>query len=193
MFTFSRSFRRCAPPISPLTNVFTTFLVDDREFELFTPFSMTFTFFPPPFGHFESAARGESPHRPGPPLGTSLCQSTEIPICDRLWQKQAVGLKISFVHFSTELINNNLWLKRWKNYYSIFIGSRDMNFVMLFYSEVRFREKRLQSLLISLKILGSACIFNLKFLGTTKAERPNEAIFSIFPNPRPLQQISGVT
>src|SRR6218665_2604753 len=28
-------------------------------------------------------------------------------ICDRLWQKQAVGLKNSFVHFSLELINNN--------------------------------------------------------------------------------------
>src|SRR6218665_3949798 len=135
MFTFSRSFRRCAPPISPLTNVFTTFLVDDREFELFTPFSMTFTFSPPPFGHFESAARGESPHCPRP---HSIHH----------WQKQAVGLKISFVHFSTELINNNLWLKHWKNYYSIFRGSRDMNFIMLFYSEVRFREKRLQSLLI---------------------------------------------
>jgi len=31
--------------------------------------------------------------------------------CDRLWQKQAFGLKISFVHFSLELINNNFWLK----------------------------------------------------------------------------------
>jgi len=34
-----------------------------------------------------------------------------------------------------------------KNYY-IFMGSRDMNFIMLFYSEVQFREKRLQNLLI---------------------------------------------
>ena len=33
-------------------------------------------------------------------------------------------------------------------YYSIFMDSRDMNFIMLFYSEVQFREKRLQSLLI---------------------------------------------
>jgi len=32
-----------------------------------------------------------------------------------------------------------------KNYYSIFIGSGDMNFIMLFYSEVQFQEKRLQS------------------------------------------------
>ena len=69
-------------------------------------------------------------------------------ICDRLWQKQAFGLKISFVNFSLELINNNFWLKCWKNYYSIFMGSRDMNFIMLFYSEVQFREKRMQSLLI---------------------------------------------
>ena len=73
---------------------------------------------------------------------------TRRPICDRLWQKQAFGLKISFVHFSLELINNNFWLKCCKNYYSIFIGSRDMNFIMLFSSEVQFREKRLQSVLI---------------------------------------------
>src|SRR6218665_27775 len=69
-------------------------------------------------------------------------------ICGRLWQKQDLGLKSSFVHFSLELINNNFWLKCCKNYYSIFMGSRDMNFIMLFYSEVQFREKRLQSLLI---------------------------------------------
>jgi len=49
---------------------------------------------------------------------------------------------------------------------------------MLFYSEVQFREKRLQSLLIYTEILGSACVFNLKFFGTTKAKRPDEAIFS---------------
>jgi len=28
-------------------------------------------------------------------------------ICDRLWQKQAFGEKISFADFSLELINNN--------------------------------------------------------------------------------------
>jgi len=65
-------------------------------------------------------------------------------VCDLLWQKQAVGVKISFVHFSLELVNNNFWLKCWKNY-SIFMASRDMNFIMLFFSEVQFREKRLQS------------------------------------------------
>src|SRR6218665_1825476 len=64
-------------------------------------------------------------------------------ICDRLWQKQVFGLKISFLHFSLELINNNFWLKCWKNYYSIFMGSRDMNFIMLFYSEVQFSRKTL--------------------------------------------------
>jgi len=57
-------------------------------------------------------------------------------ICDWLWQKQAVGLKISFVYFSLRLINNNFWLKCWKNYHSIFMGSSDMNSIMLFYSEV---------------------------------------------------------
>ena len=67
--------------------------------------------------------------------------------CDRLWQKQEFGVKISFVHFSLELVNNNFWLKCWKNY-SIFMASRDMNFIMLFFSEVQFREKRLQCLLI---------------------------------------------
>src|SRR6218665_2007619 len=57
--------------------------------------------------------------------------------CDRLWQKQAVDLKIRFVHFSLELINNNFWLKCCKNYYSIFIGSRDLNSIVLCYSEVQ--------------------------------------------------------
>jgi len=58
------------------------------------------------------------------------------------------------------------------------MGSRDMNFIMLFYSEVQFRKKPLQSLLIQTEILGSAGLFNLKFLGTTKAKRQNETIFS---------------
>jgi len=44
--------------------------------------------------------------------------AVETDICDRLWQKQADGLKISFVHFSLGLINNNFWLKCWKSYYS---------------------------------------------------------------------------
>jgi len=35
-----------------------------------------------------------------------------------------------------------------KNYYSIFMGSKDINFTMLSYSEVQFREKYMQSLLI---------------------------------------------
>jgi len=35
------------------------------------------------------------------------------------------------------------------------MGSRDMNFIMLFYSEVQFREKRMQSLLIQIEILSS--------------------------------------
>src|SRR6218665_3393709 len=60
---------------------------------------------------------------------------------NRLWQKQAFGLKISFVHFSLKLINNKFWLKCRNNCYSIFMGSRDMNFIMLFYSEVQFRGK----------------------------------------------------
>ena len=58
------------------------------------------------------------------------------------------------------------------------MGSRAMNFIMLFYSKVQFREKHLQSLLISIEILGSACVFNIKFLGTTKAKRQNEAVFN---------------
>ena len=98
-------------------------------------------------------------------------------ICDRLRQKQAFGKKISFADFSLELINNNFWLKCWKNYYSIFIGSKDMNFVMLSYSKLQFREKRMQSWLIQIKILSSACVVYLEFVGTIKAKRPNEVIF----------------
>ena len=83
-------------------------------------------------------------------------------ICDWLWQEQTVGLKIGFVHFSIKLRNNNFWLKHKKNYYSIFLGSRDMNFIRLIYSKVQFREKRFQSLLIQIEILSNACAFNLE-------------------------------
>ena len=82
--------------------------------------------------------------------------------CDWLRQKQAFGEKISFADFSLELINNNFWLKCLKNYYSIFIGSRDMNFLMLSYSKLHFREKRMQSLLIQIEILSSACVVYLE-------------------------------
>jgi len=45
------------------------------------------------------------------------------------------------------------------------MGSRDIIFIVLFYSEEQFREKRMQSLLIQIEILSSACVFNLKVLG----------------------------
>jgi len=45
-------------------------------------------------------------------------------------------------------------------------------FIMLFYSEVQFRETGMQEI----EILSSACVFNLTFLGITKAKRANEAI-----------------
>jgi len=51
-----------------------------------------------------------------------------------------------------------------------------MNFIILSYSEVQFREKRIQSLLIQIEIPSS--VFNLEFVGITKAICPNEAIFS---------------
>ena len=44
--------------------------------------------------------------------------------------------------------------------------------------EFQFREKRMQSLLIQIEILSSACVVYLEFMGTTKAKRPNEVIFS---------------
>jgi len=37
-----------------------------------------------------------------------------------------------------------------KKYYSIFMGSRDMNFIMSSFLEAQFREKRLQSLLMQI-------------------------------------------
>ena len=52
-----------------------------------------------------------------------------------------------------------------------------MNFLMLSYSKLQFREKRMQSLLIQIEILSSACVVYLEFMGTTKAKRPNEVIF----------------
>ena len=75
--------------------------------------------------------------------------------------------KIGFVDFSLELINNNFWLKCCKNYYSIFIGSRDMNFLMLSYSKLQFREKSMQSLLIQIELLSSACVVYFEFMGIT--------------------------
>ena len=106
-------------------------------------------------------------------LTLNLCHDT---IIYWLWQKQAFGKKIGFVDFSLELINNNFQLKCCKNYYSIFISSRNMNFLMLSYSKLQFREKRMQSLLIQIGLLSSACVVYLEFMGTTKAKRPNEVI-----------------
>ena len=110
--------------------------------------------------------------------GTSLlCRQTIL----NMWPAPAKAdfwEKISFADFSLELINNNFWLKCWKNYYSIFFGSRDMDFLMLSYSKLQFREKHMQSLLIQIEILSSACVVYLEFVGTTKAaKRPNEVIF----------------
>src|SRR6218665_2883807 len=96
-------------------------------------------------------------------------------ICYWLLQREAVGQKIGFVHFSLQLINNNFCIKCWKNYYFIFVVSIDINFIMSSYSEVQLREKRVQSLLIQLEILSSACAFNLEFVGITKAKCRSEA------------------
>ena len=52
-----------------------------------------------------------------------------------------------------------------------------MNFLMLSYSKLQFREKRMQSLLIQIEILSSACVVYLEFMGTNTAKRPNEVIF----------------
>ena len=109
--------------------------------------------------------------------GLNNLEPRQVNISDRLWQKQAFGEKISFADFSLELINNKFWLKCWKNYYSIFIGSRDMNFLMLSYSKLQFREKRVQSWLIQIEILSSACVVYLEVVGTATAKRPNEVIF----------------
>ena len=48
---------------------------------------------------------------------------------------------------------------------------------MLSHSKLQFREKRMQSLLIQIEILSSACVVYLEFVGTSKAKRPNEVIF----------------
>jgi len=58
------------------------------------------------------------------------------------------------------------------------MGSRVMNFIMLSYSEVQFREKRMQSLLMQIDIFSGACVFTLECMGITKANCRNEAIFS---------------
>ena len=51
-----------------------------------------------------------------------------------------------------------------------------MNFLMLSYSKLQFREKRMQSWLIQIEILSSARVVYLEFVGTTKAKRTNEVI-----------------
>ena len=51
-----------------------------------------------------------------------------------------------------------------------------MKFLMLSYSKLQFREKRVQSLLIQIEILSSACVVYLESMGTTKAKRPNEVV-----------------
>jgi len=50
--------------------------------------------------------------------------------------------------------------------------------VMSSYSEIQFREKRTQSLLMQTEIFSSVCVFTLEFVGTTiKAKCRNEYIF----------------
>jgi len=52
-----------------------------------------------------------------------------------------------------------------------------MNLLMLSYSKLQLRGKRMQSLLIQIEILSSACVVYREFMRTTKAKRPNEVIF----------------
>ena len=60
-----------------------------------------------------------------------------------------------------------------KKYYSILIGSRDMNFIMSSYLEVQFRETPMQCLLMQIEIFSSACIFTIEFVESTKEECQN--------------------
>jgi len=55
------------------------------------------------------------------------------------------------------------------------MGSRDMNLVMMFYSEadLQFRENRMQSLLEQIEILSNACVFNLEFMEMSLGKSPN--------------------
>ena len=53
-----------------------------------------------------------------------------------------------------------------------------LNLKMLSDSKLQFREKRMQSLLIQIEILSSACVVYLKFMEITKVKRPHEVIFN---------------
>src|SRR6218665_3252076 len=48
--------------------------------------------------------------------------------------------------------------------------SRDMNFKMPSFSEVQFREKRIQSLLMQIEFFSSACVFTLECVGTVTGQ-----------------------
>jgi len=47
---------------------------------------------------------------------------------------------------------------------SILIDFRHMHFIMSSYSEVQFREKRMQSLLMQIEIFSSARVFTIEFV-----------------------------
>ena len=87
--------------------------------------------------------------------------------------------KISFADFSLVLIKKII---SDQNVEKIIILSLSVPeiwiFLMLSYSKLQFRENRMQSWLIQIEILSSACVVvYLEFAGTTKAKRPNEVIF----------------
>ena len=48
-----------------------------------------------------------------------------------------------------------------------------MNFIMSLYSEVQLLEKRMQSLMMQIEILSSACVFNLFILNLWALQRQN--------------------
>src|SRR6218665_4103316 len=90
-------------------------------------------------------------------------------------KRRLLAKKLVLHIFSLHLINNSFCLKCWINYISIFVGSRDVNFITSSYSEVTFLEKCMQHLLKKIEMFSSACVFTFEFMGFTKAKFRNEA------------------
>lgn len=97
-------------------------------------------------------------------------------------QKDVVVKKISFVHIWLQLIQNNVSLKCWKNYSSIYMGFWDMHLIMFSYLEVQCWEtwdQACNSLLIQTILMHAFWTLDLwKSPRQGHKKRLNEDIFS---------------
>ena len=107
----------------------------------------------------------------------NLLRGVVYDICELLWQKEAVQQKISFLHCSLQLINNNFCPKCWLNYYSLFYVQEFQRYD--FYNVTllgRTISRKTHANLIDANFFSSVYVFILEFKGITKTKCISEAM-----------------